>query len=95
MNRSLPIRLSHVSIAKNSQNLNVSIYPNPTNSLLYLKNVAKTKLQLIDILGRVIFDKNIEQDNSHIDLSSLVTGIYFVKLKRDNLVAVKKVSYLK
>jgi len=67
---------------------NVVVYPNPTKNVLYFSfpNYEKTNIQIniVDILGRsrIIVVEPIlsKQHTSHIDVSSLSNGYYFVQV---------------
>lgn len=60
------------------------IYPNPTNSTLFIKTAYLSSFQfsIINAMGQVIV-QGLLNDNS-IDVSSLQKGIYFVRLKGEN-----------
>jgi len=60
------------------------IYPNPTNSTLFIKTAYLSSFQfsIINAMGQVIMQGRLN-DNS-IDVSSLQSGIYFVRLKGEN-----------
>ena len=55
----------------------VSIFPNPVQDYIQIISTGKSSLQLIDILGRLILDKQFFNDIK-IDCSSLHSGNYFV-----------------
>lgn len=64
------------SIASNK----VHCYPNPTNGHVYLKNVSKTYLEIINSQGVVIKSMSLkDSDQSIIDISDLDSGIYSFK----------------
>jgi len=58
----------------------IKIYPNPTNSLLYISGInAECIFQVFDIRGRKVI--TLEKINSNeIDVSSLENGTYFIKI---------------
>lgn len=64
----------------------LSIYPNPTNSSVFVKinslasNTNSWSLQLIDVLGQTLFTKASLNYNNEIDLSDLSTGVYFITI---------------
>jgi hypothetical protein len=63
-----------------------SIYPNPTNSLLNIQgNTIIDKVSLIDINGRILkeFHFNTPTLAAQLELTDLITGIYFLKIKSD------------
>lgn len=70
--------------------LNISIYPNPTKSRLFLNGIKnKTTITVFSIEGRKLFSKYINKD-SFIDLN-YASGLYLLKLTSNNKSMVKKV----
>ncbi len=71
-------------------NKNVSIYPNPVNDILNI-NVkdfsGDVSVKVIDINGREVYTQKLSNINNStaINLSSLATGIYVLKLQGENL----------
>jgi len=63
-----------------------SIYPNPTNGLVFINTTSlliNTSIEIYDISGRVILSHFMEELNDQINLSDLSNGIYFIKIKQD------------
>jgi len=62
----------------------ISIYPNPTNNVLYIKtsNIAGNKLSYIlyDITGRKLEQKNINNTNQELNLTGYLPGVYMLTI---------------
>ncbi|MCG9792018.1 chondroitinase-B domain-containing protein [Flavobacterium algicola] len=74
--------LSVVSNRSNSQNL--VLYPNPiTGEYLnvYFGEKILGKIQIINMLGKVVIEKLIDESNGKIDVTSLQKGVYTVKVQ--------------
>jgi len=86
------IPLSETSFVSKS---NLNIYPNPTNDKLFIEFDALEKnvsYEILDVTGKTI-DHNstaLEARILEINLSSLRSGIYFLKVKLNNIVSNKK-----
>jgi polyhydroxybutyrate depolymerase len=65
----------------------VKVYPNPTNSILYIDSDKDVKFKICDLLGKEILP---ETNSKTIDVSHLQTGIYFLKLNCEGNYLVKK-----
>lgn len=65
-------------------NSKLKLYPNPTVGVFKI-NKAVSNLSIIDITGKVVkqFNGTFQSDASY-DISSLVRGMYFVKLKTNS-----------
>lgn len=75
----------------------VSVFPNPTNGMLYLKvenSNAEVKVEISSLSGSIIYQSTVD-GNSLIDLGrlNLGAGIYLVKTRCNQETAVHKVVY--
>ena len=72
----------------------VSLYPNPTSSIIELKiNQTQLKVrecQLYDIYGKLIKVIIVSEENTKIDVSDYASGVYFVKMNTEMGVITKK-----
>ena len=76
-------------------NENFSYYPNPVVDILNLKyNENISSASVFNLLGQQVLSKSINQNETLLDLSSLPTGTYLVKLSVDNLVKTIKINKL-
>ncbi|MCF8405527.1 MAG: T9SS type A sorting domain-containing protein [Bacteroidales bacterium] len=67
-----------------NQAATISVFPIPTQDILYIKSVNYpiTKLELIDLHGRVIkVGDNLQSNNEKLFLGGINNGIYFLKVK--------------
>jgi hypothetical protein len=74
----------------------VTIYPNPIkdNLNINIKDFSgEVSIQIIDINGREVFSKNINNYNTSntLDLSAFSSGIYVLKLNGEGLNYSKKI----
>lgn len=68
------------------------VYPNPVNNGEFYIATALNKnkiIQIFDMLGKQVFSKNIEA-NEKIKTSSLVSGVYILKVTEDDKVTTTK-----
>lgn len=70
---------------ENAEFGNVSIYPNPANSLLFIDfgNNPAESVEITDISGRTISSCNVSANIVSIDISSLDSGMYLLKMQKD------------
>ena len=69
------------------------IYPNPTNGLINIE-FADNEIQQIkisDLTGKTIIEKTNIQQNETIDLSSFASGIYIIKIRKNNEIFTTKI----
>ncbi|QXP78432.1 MULTISPECIES: T9SS type A sorting domain-containing protein [Winogradskyella] len=85
----------HVRVFNNStlsvedfKSTNISIYPNPTEGIVFINEDRIHKIELIDMIGRSIYV--IERSNK-IDLSGKEKGIYILRVHTEKGIGVVKV----
>ena len=79
-------------ISEATNNLGLSIYPNPNNGVFTLN--IKTKNVVVEIMntqGQVVLTKNNVNTNEQIDLSNNAKGIYFITVTSNKTVTTQKV----
>ncbi len=81
-----------------SGNLNnsVVVYPNPGNGIFNLninqfENLKMAGLNIFNILGEKVYESEIHNPQSEIDLSNEPAGIYFLQLKTEHGIVSKKI----
>ncbi|OFX56711.1 MAG: hypothetical protein A2046_00230 [Bacteroidetes bacterium GWA2_30_7] len=86
------------SINKTIINNSIAIYPNPNNGnfILDIENADNKaiSLHIYDISGRNVFNENFENKavfKKNINVSSLESGIYLVKISDGNIVNHKNI----
>lgn len=83
---------NNLSISDVNNSDSLKVYPNPIADVLtisYSENI--TSVSIYTMLGQVISTKIINANEGTIDVSSLQSGTYFVKVLVDNEVKIRKV----
>lgn len=76
---------------QNDLSNNLLIYPNPAKNDLYIEINEQAEIEISNIQGQLMvttFSKGY--DNLNVDVSAFTAGIYFIKIKTKNGMAVKK-----
>jgi hypothetical protein len=71
---------------------NLLIYPNPSNGKFDVnlkgRDQGVSRISITDVVGKIIYEQTYSPDDSefleHIELSNLISGIYFVFLKMED-----------
>ena len=75
------------SISKNESLSNLNIYPNPTNGLIHIdtekNNLKNANIQIIDLLGKILYNQQISSRRTIINLNNYSTGVYLIKFSND------------
>ena len=67
-----------------------SIYPNPTTTVLNIKNAEASSIEVFNMLGQTLYSKANISLNEQVSVSHLMTGTYFVKITNGNAVKTSK-----
>lgn len=72
--------ITNLSLNDFSKN-NINIYPNPTNSLVFVDfmNLTNVKIEILDLNGKILTSKSTS-NSTNIDLSNLSSGSYLIKI---------------
>lgn len=68
--------------------MNVNLYPNPTTGNLYIDVEGLEKVEVIDMVGRVVMT---QENGNTVNLSNLANGVYSVRISANGNTAVKRV----
>ncbi len=90
------VRLELITASEELSDLDVKLFPNPTSDKITIQsdNFKNTTLQITDILGKQIFQQNINKSETILDLSTYSSGQYFLQLERNNKRVVYKIQKL-
>ncbi len=73
----------------------VSIYPNPTNSILNIKNAENASIEVYDVLGKLLYTQSNITFNEQINVSNFQVGTYFIKLSKEGQVSTERIIVTK
>lgn len=73
----------------------VSIYPNPTNSILNIKNAENASIEVYDVLGKLLYTQSNIAFNEQINVSNFQVGTYFIKLSKEGQVSTERIIVTK
>jgi hypothetical protein len=73
--------------------LEAKVYPNPVGNTLTveLNNGSNKVIEITDLSGRLILSKAGDSQAMDLDVTSLADGVYYIKLRSDNMTEVFKI----
>lgn len=85
----------NLGVGDNGFGANFSIYPNPSKGLINIDSIValgETNVSIYDMNGRVVFSQDMELGNqATVDATSLMAGIYIVKIDGGNYTHTAKI----
>lgn len=69
---------------------NISIYPNPTTNCLSVEILQKSLIEILNIQGQTIIQRQLQQGKTDIDISGLAKGVYILRLNSNKMTEVTK-----
>lgn len=82
-----------LDIHRNPTTDEFGVFPNPANNILHIKTCDNTKIEIINLTGRVIYNTNVncKTDLFSIDISGYSKGLYLVKLVSEKNSTIEKI----
>jgi hypothetical protein len=85
---------SFIPVSFDASEASINLYPNPAGSKFTVE-LAELKqgswLSVLNVNGQELIKRQITNNKTQIDISNLVAGIYFVRLKNEKMVKVMKI----
>ena len=72
---------------------NLNFYPNPvTNGKIYItsKNTSAKEITIYDVLGKSVLQTTLNVNNKEVNLGTLNSGVYIIKIKEGDATATRK-----
>jgi hypothetical protein len=69
----------------------INFYPNPSTGIFTIKGNNIQSIEITNINGQTIKQLTINNERYMLDLSEQPKGIYFIKIKNDDFISVKKI----
>ena len=80
------------AVGENSANVN--LFPNPTKGNVTIQAMNMHRITVVSVLGQVVFDTELDQDEYILNMAKFNTGMYMVRVYTDEGVTVKRVTVL-
>ncbi|NJO91115.1 MAG: T9SS type A sorting domain-containing protein [Chloroflexia bacterium] len=72
-----------------TENIKISIFPNPVVSVLYINGLTKnSSVSIVDLQGKIVISKQITND--HVNIESLSKGLYLIRITNGDETIIRK-----
>lgn len=77
----------------NKDDISINFYPLPANVSLFISSdVLINELMVLDMLGQVVYQASVKDNNYEIQVSDFETGIYLLQLSTKKGIVIKKIQ---
>ena len=73
----------------------IAIYPNPTSGDLHINATAMKHISIVNTMGQVVYNQDVNTDETVIDMAKFESGIYMVNIITENGSSVKRITVTK
>jgi len=74
--------------------IEAKLYPNPTNGLVTIEAQSLQRLTVMNALGQIVYDHEVEGDKAQIQMAQFGVGTYLIRIYTENGVATKRVNVM-
>ncbi|GEM_PF-955348 len=79
-----------------SDDINISVYPNPANNNLFVKSKKNIKnIKILGMHGQTIITEPVNNMQYELDVSGLHNGLYFIRIHTSSGISTKKIQIAK
>ena len=78
----------------NENSIAANIFPNPTNGNITIQAAQMQRITVVNALGQVMLDTEVDSDNETLDMSQFGTGVYVVRIVTSNGTILKNVNVM-
>ena len=84
-----------VTVTGIDENNGVAMYPNPTNGNVKIVANAMNHITVVNSLGQVVYDKDIDSDEMTINMAQFNVGVYTVRIATESGVSVQRLTVVR
>lgn len=92
-NHQIYVTFIHVDGIEENDDLALKIYPNPTNGEFTIAYEGLDHIRIVNPLGQLVYDTDVDTNQLHIDLSGMIKGVYIVQIEANNNLVIKKIAF--
>ena len=72
-------------------NVDIDVYPNPTDGIICISTSKKLDLKIINTIGETVLQKKVNGTHNEFDMSNYAKGVYYIEFYSDMLIESKKI----
>ncbi|MBR5080869.1 MAG: T9SS type A sorting domain-containing protein [Bacteroidales bacterium] len=75
----------------NEYGIHAKVYPNPTNGMVNVEVEGMQRLIVMNALGQVVYDHEVEADHAQINMTQFGTGTYLIRIYTESGTIIKRI----
>lgn len=80
-NHFIHVSFAHIEAVGENHGNRINVYPNPTNDIVIIEGEGMNHIRVMNVLGQVVYDTNVVDEQVSLNLSSMAKGIYMLQIK--------------
>ena len=88
-----------VMVVDENNTMEIKVYPNPTNGILFVETVCTPSLPaeyiITNVTGQTLLSGHITDEIQQIDVSGLAEGMYFIRIQSDKGIVTEKINVIR
>lgn len=85
-NHQIHVTFIQVDGVEENNDVEIAIYPNPTNGEFYIECENMKNIRIVNYLGQIVYNSDVEDNQIYINLSDINKGIYIIQIKTDDII---------
>ena len=84
-----------VSASNKHAAVQARVYPNPVQGTLYIEANGLRHIKVMNLMGQTLIDQETSGNQTHIDMSSLDSGLYMIQIETNYGTYTKHASHIR
>lgn len=90
-NHQIHVTFIQVDGVEENNDVEIAIYPNPTNGEFTIAYEGLNHIRIINPLGQIVYDTDVDCNQVHVDLSGMIKGVYIVQIETNEQQITRKI----
>ena len=90
-NHQIHVTFIQVDGIEENNDAEIAVYPNPTSGEFTVRYEGLKHIIVVNPLGQLVYDTDIDSDQAHVDLSGMIKGVYIIQIEANGLQTTRKI----
>lgn len=90
-NHQIHVTFIQVDGVEENNDVEIAVYPNPTSGEFIVKYEGLKHISIVNPLGQLVYDSDVDSDQINVDLSGMIKGVYIVQIEANEQQITRKI----